>query len=165
MDVLVIKIDWYVDIPIAKVYNVSGDIFYTSLLHRSFVQRHKIGVGTHLRLQQNNLVERVIKSSGNIQLPETDSVFDRWFLFRAQLKPYVSGYTRKLFIGGIESVRELRERRSSVGKIRGIGPVTTMKIHNMLDSEFSIRWRDQAVYQDRAVYERGSGWSCRTFLW
>ena len=135
MDALVIHIDWYV-IPIAKVYTVvSGDIMYTSLFHRSFVQRYKIGVGTRLRLHQNGSVEQVIASHGDLLLPKTDSTFDRWFLFRAKLKPYVSyGYARKLFVDGIESVGELRDRRFSIGTIRGIGPATTIKIQNMLDS-------------------------------
>jgi hypothetical protein len=133
MDVLVIEIIWYMDIPIATVYAiVSGDIFCKSLLHRSFVQRHNIGVGSEIQLSDEGCLVRVIKSSGEVLLPKTNTVFDRWFLFRRQLKPYIShGYARILFTSGIETFNELRDHRSSIGKIRGIGPVTTTRIQNM----------------------------------
>ena len=135
MDVLVIKIDWYLDIPIAKVYAiVSGDISFISLLHRSFVQRHSIGIGSELQLSEEGCIIRVIKSSGDVLLPTTNTIFDRWFLFRTQLEPHIShGYARILFVSGIETVHELRDRRGSVGQIRGIGPVTTTRIQNMFD--------------------------------
>jgi hypothetical protein len=134
MSVLVIKIDWYLDIPIATISEmVSGDISYKSLMHRSFIQRYNIGVGSIIQLSEEGCIVRVIESSG-AKLSRTNTVFDRWFLFRKQLKPYIShGYAKILFLSGIETVLELRDHMASVGKIRGIGPVTTTRIQNMFD--------------------------------
>jgi hypothetical protein len=136
MDVCVVKIDWHLDIPIATVYvRASGDMMRTCLLHRSFVQRYEIGIGSELQVSTEGCLIRVIQSSGDVVLPNTNTVFDRWFLFRRQLKPYIShGYARILFVNGIETLRELSNRRASVGQIRGIGPVTATRIQKMFDS-------------------------------
>jgi hypothetical protein len=135
MSVLVIKINWYLDIPIATVYStVSGGISYLSLLHRSFVQRQKIGVGSEIHVSEEGCLVRVIKSSGQVLLPTTNTVFDRWFLFKTQLEPYIShGYARILFVSGIETIQELRDRKLSIGKIRGIGPVTSSRIQSLFE--------------------------------
>ena len=135
MDVLVIKIDWYLDVPIATVYStVSGDILVTNLLHRSVVQRYNIGIGSEIHISEQGMLVRVIKSSGDVIFPPSNTIFDRWFLFRTQLEPHVShGYARILFTSGIETVRELHDRGLSIGNIRGIGPVTVARIQSMFE--------------------------------
>jgi hypothetical protein len=135
MDVLVIEIKWYLDIPIATVYSmISGAIFSTSLLHRSFVMRYSIGVGSEIHVSEEGYLVRVIQSSGEVILPSMNTVFDRWFLFKTQLKPYIShGYARIIFLHGIETIQELQDHRASIEQIRGIGPATANRIQSMFE--------------------------------
>jgi hypothetical protein len=133
MNVLVIKIEWCLDVPVATVYEtISGDISHISLLHRSFVQRYKIGVGSEIRLSESgDNIERV-NTEGDTLFPSTNTTFDRWFLFRTQLEPFVSrAYARILFLSGIETLRTLHDRMGFLGHIRGIGPVTVNRVQNM----------------------------------
>jgi hypothetical protein len=137
MDVLVIHIDWFKEIPIGKVYDpVSGGIRYISLLHSSFVIRYNIGIGSVLQLSSGGTVlRRVVKSYGEVVVPKTADIFDRWYSFRTELLPYISPrFAMILFVSGIETVRALHDKRGVLENIRGIGPVTLKHILTMFDS-------------------------------
>jgi len=135
MDVLVLHIKWVRDIPIAKVYDVvDGTIFRVSLLHRSYMCRYRIGVGTVLRVSSNRFITHVLSVTEHTHYaPSNDAAFDRWFVFRNQVQPYLPlGTARKLFRSGIETIQELQRRVHDVSLIRGIGPVASIRIQQML---------------------------------
>lgn len=136
-----LQITWKHDLPIAKVYSVvDGAIFRVSLLHRSYQCRYGIGIGSTLRVSMNRFIIHGINPvRHDHQYPNTESVFNRWFLFRKQLKPHLSpSVAKKLFLRGIETVDELRRRVHEVQEIRGIGPVAATRIRQMLLTHVSV---------------------------
>jgi hypothetical protein len=138
MEVLVIQIEWHLEMPIATVYSpVSGTILRVALLHRSYVIHNRIGIGTELMLSTNGFIVQVLRSAGDVILPPTQPVFAKWVAFKRQLAPSISHrVARLLFVNGVETVQDLKRRGMSIGQIPGIGPVTMNRIiamHASLD--------------------------------
>jgi hypothetical protein len=132
MEVLILEIDWVLDFPIAIVTD-NEVVFRLSLLHRSFVQRHQIGVGTRLQLSTTGFIQQVLESTGgHAPPPKTPDIFDKWFLLYRQMKPFLSRHvSRILFLHGLETISDVVRYQQSVGQIHGIGPVTARSIQKM----------------------------------
>lgn len=131
--VLVIAIRWHLETPIGTVYApLSGDITQISLLHQSYLVRYRIGIGSELLISDKGYILQVTRSTKTELKPSANTPFDRWFLFRTQLRPYLSRkFARTLFVHGIETLPALQALGQSVGNIRGIGPVTVKHIQEM----------------------------------
>jgi hypothetical protein len=131
--VLVICIRWYLETPIGTVYSpLSGNITQISLLHQSYLTRYCIGIGSELLISDNGYIIRVTKPTKTEIKPSVSTCFDRWFLFRAQLRPFLSQkFARTLFGHGVETLGALQALGQTVGNLYGIGPVTVKRIQEM----------------------------------
>jgi hypothetical protein len=132
--VLVLSIGWYQSMPIATVFNyTAGDSLRVSLLHRSYMLRYGIGIGSELQVSSNGFIVKVLQSAGEVVFPPDGTVFDSWFLLKHELSPTISPYiVRHLFRGGIRTLADIKRRGESIGQIRGIGPVATKRILTFL---------------------------------
>jgi hypothetical protein len=133
MEVLILHIDWFLDLPIATVAAAAQVPFRLSLLHRSFVQRYHITLDTRLCLSTTRFIQKVfVADTVGYYIPTpTQTVFDRWFLLRRQLKPFLSPRVcLLLFTHGLETIDDIG-RYQSFSQIHGIGPVMSRKIHAM----------------------------------
>ena len=137
--VFVLSIEWHREMPIATVFNyVVDDYVRVSLLHRSYMLRYGIGIGSELQLSSNGFIVKVLKSAGEVILPPEGTVFDPWFLLKRELSPAISPYiARHLYRGGIRTVSDIKRRGESIGQIRGVGPVTTQRILTVLGQDRS----------------------------
>jgi hypothetical protein len=133
MNVHIVSINWDREIPIATVEANDMTLYRVSLLHRSYMKKHNIGIRSEIRVSHMGFIQYVITSTGYIGAPPVQNdVFDKWFLLQHGLRPYVPNYViRILFLNGIETLSELKQRHLSVGQLRGIGPVMAKKIHSI----------------------------------
>lgn len=134
MNVVVIEILWFHEMPIATVYNtVSWRISKVSLLQRSYVSEQNLGVGSKLRLSTNGFIQRVLFSSGYVDDRVPTTVFDRWFVFKNKLEQHFLSrkFARLLFLQGVDTFEKLESAQMRIGQLSGIGPVTTQRIQDM----------------------------------
>jgi hypothetical protein len=137
MDVVITEIMWYGEIPIATVIEIStGNRRRISLMHQSYINRYRIGIGSELHVSSKGFVEHVKTESDEVSVPKRFGVFTRWFLFRQQMTPMISiGVARRLFSHGIETLTDIQSRHDSeIGQIRGIGPVAIGNIRRLIES-------------------------------
>ena len=133
MEVRILQIDWLVEMPIATV-TTTDRVFRISLLHQSFVQRHKLGIGSRLQLSATGFIHHVIEAVGEYTPPEpnTPTIFDKWFLFYQEVEPFLGKRIAQiLFRNGIQTVTDIGRHRQLVDQLYGIGPVTTRIIGAM----------------------------------
>ncbi len=119
MNVLVVAISWDREMPIATVRAGSvGAIFRISLLHRSYMKEHNIGLGSELRVSHQGYIQHIIKSTRYVGPPAGIDAFDKWFLLKQELHPYLSNHViRILFLNGIETKSESKIRQTSVDQL------------------------------------------------
>jgi hypothetical protein len=124
-------IRWCRAIPIGVVWLVSKQSEVpVCLLHDSVLARHRIGVGSLLRISSpGNLFLDVVQSEGYVPTSSPDVVFRQWFLFRNSLLGVLPHHLlHKLFTHGIRTVQALRTESESLPPILGIGPVARQRI-------------------------------------
>ena len=135
MEVRILSLEWCMEMPIATVVGTTGAVFRICLLHRSFLQRHHLGVGSRLQVSALGFFQKVIEATGGYKPPATQTVFDAWFVLYPQLTPFVSKrVARILFLHGLQTVDAIGRYRQSVEQIHGIGPVTARRIRAMCTS-------------------------------
>jgi hypothetical protein len=136
MDVCVTHVLWHGDMPVATVCeSLSRRTRIISLLHKSFMSRYQIGIGSKLRVSHDGFLLDVLEEKGEVILPTESTVFTKWFLFKSETTPMISTkVARLLFLNGMETITDVRLHDVSLAKINGIGPVTMGRIQNMIRS-------------------------------
>ena len=136
MEVRILSMEWQQEMPIATVVGTTGTVFRLCLLHRSFLQRHQIGVGSRLHVSDTGFLLNVIEATGGFTAPATPpTAFDEWFDLYAQLAPFLSKHVaRILFLHGLTTVDAIGRSQQSLEKIHGIGPKTERRIRAMCSS-------------------------------
>ena len=133
MEVRILSMAWQQEMPIATVVGATGTVFRVCLLHRSFLQRHQVGVGSRLQVSDTGFLLGVIEATGGSTTPATPrTVFDEWFDLYSQLTPFLSKHVaRILFLHGFKTVDAIGRYQHSFEKIHGIGPTTERRIRAM----------------------------------
>ena len=141
MQVHVDRIRWMRSVPVAEVTPTGGGpSFPLCLLHRTFLARYGIGVGTLVRISETGLVEAVIQSAGTVEGPSSEQLteFDAWVAFRTRLSPHLPPRVLlTLFSSGISTYDILEQRKDLLLNIHGIGPATERRIRDILGSNLT----------------------------
>ena len=135
MEVHVLSLDWCLEMPVATVVSTTNAIFRLCLLHRSFLQRHHIGIGSRLQISDTGFFQKVLEATGGATTPPSRTAFDAWFVLYPQLIPFMSKrVARILFMHGLQTVDAIGRYRQSVEDIHGVGPVAARQIREMCTS-------------------------------
>ena len=136
MEVRILSLDYYMEMPIATVVGTTGNVFRLCLLHRSFLRRHRMGIGSRLQVTETGYFIKVLEATGYPTSPNTTrTIFDTWFNLYNTIKPFVSKrVARILFLYGLQTVDAIGSYRHCVEQIHGIGPVTARRIRTMCNS-------------------------------
>ena len=136
MYVRVEQLTWVGQVPIARVQPVDagGTAFQVCLLHHSFLVRARIGLGTILQISPVGFVEQIVETVGEVLGPPSDKTeFEFWVAFRRRLAHLLQPKVLYLlFLSGITTYEQLVLQRNHVLNISGIGPVTNMRIQEIL---------------------------------
>lgn len=126
------SVEWHLGFPLGIVKDMrNGQLFKVGLVHRTFVKRDHIGPGSLLEVSADgiHIIRSVRPGEYLSRSSESSNVFDRWFLFRRILGPYLPKHTMLiLFRSGLETVASVVDNVGTVIQIPGIGPVAQAKI-------------------------------------
>lgn len=144
--VVVLSVEWCRGFPVGLVRDGRNTPFRLGLVHRVYVSRHRIGPGSVLEVSADGV--HIIRSlrPGDSVAHESGSVFDRWFLVRQTLAPYLPKHIMlTLFRSGLETFSAVADAVGTVLQISGIGPVAQMKIGTAVSRVYFSRCLAQLV--------------------
>lgn len=126
------SVEWHLGFPLGSVRDTrDGRLFKVGLVHQTFVNRDHIGPGSLLEVSADgvHIIQSVRPGDYLSRSFESSDVFDRWFLFRRVLGPYLPKHIMfMLFRSGLETITSVMDNVGTVLQIPGIGPVTQAKI-------------------------------------